>query len=411
MTRRAERLIFVNRYFHPDVSATSQMLFDLVNRLAAEGLNVHVVCSRQLYDDPKALLLKREFIFGCEVHRVWTTRFGRTGLLGRAVDYASFYFSSAFRLFRLTRRDDILVAKTDPPLISIVAAIVASLRRARLINWLQDIFPEIASHLDANPLPRWLDGFLRRIRTGSLIAAKANVVLGERMRQHLLGMRVPMSKIRVIENWADGGMIEPLPARATIIRKDLAAEVTFVVGYSGNLGRAHDYRTFLDAGAALRDEPGILFLMIGGGVNMRHLEEEVAELKLRNFRFMPYQAREDLGASLAAADIHLACLLPALEGLIVPSKLYGILAAGRPIIFVGDPDGDVARVIRSSGCGSVVGMGDGPALVTEIQRYRANPHMLCAAGGRARRIFDEEYTIDIAARKWRELLLEVKGSC
>jgi colanic acid biosynthesis glycosyl transferase WcaI len=107
----------------------------------------------------------------------------------------------------------------------------------------------------------------------------------------------------------------------------------------------------------------------------------------------------------------LACLLPALEGLIVPSKLYGILAAGRPIIFVGDPDGDVARIIRSSGCGSVVGMGDSLALVAEIQRYRANPQILVAAGGRARQIFDAEYTIDIAARKWRDLLLEVKSSC
>ena len=123
-----------------------------------QGLEVHVVCSRQLYDDPDAVLLEHETVFGVEVHRVWTSRFGRNRLIGRAFDYTSFYLTGAARLLKLLRTNDVVVAKTDPPLISIVAAAIAKVRGARLINWLQDVFPEVASHLGANPLPRWLDG-------------------------------------------------------------------------------------------------------------------------------------------------------------------------------------------------------------------------------------------------------------
>src|SRR6202035_399611 len=132
---------------------TSQMLTDLARGLAASGYETHVVCARQLYDNAAVRLASSEMRFGVRVHRVATTRFGRDRLAGRAMDYASFYFNCAFMLLKLLRRGDVLVAKTDPPLLSILAAPIAKSTRASLINWQQDVFPEVASHLGANPLP------------------------------------------------------------------------------------------------------------------------------------------------------------------------------------------------------------------------------------------------------------------
>src|ERR1700674_2796529 len=127
------KIVFVNRYFHPDLSATSQMLSDLGFGLAQRGFSIHVVCSRQLYDAARADLAAREAIGGVTVHRVRTTLFGRNRLPGRALDYLSFYISSAWTLLALLNRGDTVVAMTDPPLISIVVMAVAKIKRARLV--------------------------------------------------------------------------------------------------------------------------------------------------------------------------------------------------------------------------------------------------------------------------------------
>src|SRR5271169_6895184 len=162
------KVIFVNRFFYPDQSATSQMLSDLSIGLAARGFQIEVVCSRQLYSEPQSKLAPRASVAGVSVQRIWTTRFGRGGFVGRALDYASFYFSSAMKLLIILRRDDIVVAMTDPPMLSIITAAIAKAKGAHVINWLQDIYPEIASQLNANPLPRPLDALLRKCRDRSL---------------------------------------------------------------------------------------------------------------------------------------------------------------------------------------------------------------------------------------------------
>jgi glycosyltransferase involved in cell wall biosynthesis len=343
-------------------------------------------------------------IRGVHVHRTWTSHFGRQRLAGRALDYASFYVTSGGRLLRLLRRGDTVVAKTDPPLISIAAAAIAKLRGARLVNWLQDVFPEVASHLGANPLPSWLDDGLKKLRDYSLSAAHTNVVLGTRMFEHLEARRVPRERIRIIENWADGDAVSPKSLESCELRARLGIADKFVVAYSGNLGRAHEFETLLNAAERLSMEQGIVFLMIGDGAKMRQLREVVTTRQLPNFHFLPYQPREQLADSLAAADVHLACLLPQLEGLIVPSKFYGTLAAGRPTIFIGDTDGELGRIIRSTQCGAAVAIGDVDGLAGAIQQLRADRCMREQMGQRARTLFVERYTAHRATRQWLEVL-------
>jgi len=215
-------LIFLNRYFYPDHSATSQMLTDLALGLSTRGHKVRVIASRQCYDAPWKRLPLRETVGSVEVIRVWTSRFGRADLLGRAFDYATFYASAVLALWRLARTDDIVVAKSDPPLLSVIAAPIARWRGARLVNWLQDLFPEVAEAvgLDRRQLPGIVYGALRAVRNWSLRSAAMNVALGNRMAERLTTLGVESCRVRIIQNWADGALIRPVAPERNPLRHE-----------------------------------------------------------------------------------------------------------------------------------------------------------------------------------------------
>ena len=408
---KQQKIVFVNRYYDPDQSATSQLLTDLARGLSHRGGNVHVVTSRQLYDDAASRLAGSEVLSGVSIHRVATTRFGRGRLFGRAVDYLSFYVTCAIRLLTLLRRDDVLIAKTDPPLLSILALPIAKLKGAALINWQQDLFPEVASRLGASPLPVWLDESLCRLRDASLRAADRNVLIGHRMREYLLGRGIPAAKLEVIYNWANGDAIRPKPAASSALRRRLNLVDRFVVCYSGNLGRAHEFDTLLTAAEELKADPTFAFLIIGSGAKMESLKRGAASRALDNFRFLPPQPRDALQDSLAAADVHLVSLLPLLEGFIVPSKLYGILAAGRPLVFVGDLDGDTGRIVQRSRCGTAVAVGDSRGLAQRLRNLAADPSGRQTMGACARQLFCDEYSLQRAIDRWVVVLDSVQSAC
>lgn len=368
--RRVRRVFFVNRYFHPDHSATSQIASDLAFHLAARGWEVGAITSRQSYDDARARLQSGS-AHGVQIERVWSTRFGRAGLLGRAIDYVTFYASAFAALLR--HRDAVVVAMTDPPLTSVLAAIASR----RVVNWVQDLFPEVAESLGIRT-PR----ILRSLRDWSLRRARANVVLGEQM-----AARVP--KAIVIHNFADADLA-PQPR---------TSGDAFVVGYSGNLGRAHDFDTIV---GAMQRLPDVQFLFTGGGAQL----ESVKRAAGANATFRPYAPREQLSAALSAADAHLVSLKPSLEGLIVPSKFYGVLAVGRPVIFVGARDGELARIIDAHRCGIVVAMGDVDGLTNAIRTLADDRAEAAAMGHRGRELYLQRFAPHHAFAAWERVLTE-----
>ena len=398
------RVVFVNRYFYPDQSATSRMLSDLAFRLAQRGVSVAVVTSRQLYENPGAALPRDEVINAVTVFRVSTATRGRSRLLGRALDYVSFHAAAGLALLKMLARGDVVVAKTDPPLISLVASRVAAIRGAVLVNWLQDLFPEIASVLTPGLIPTWLRRMLVRARNHSLRRAAMNVVLGEGMRQRLLAAGVDPSRVLIVPNWADPACVVPQPAASSQARRRLGLQGRFVVGYSGNLGRAHEFDTLLEAARLLRTDPDFAFLITGGGAKADALREAVRVEGLNSFFFQGYQPVELLSDSLAAADVHFVSLLPSLEGLIVPSKIYGILAAGRPTLFVGDPAGDLARMVTAAECGIAVSVGDSARLAAELTLLKDSPQRVATMGLRARELALSRYTSEHAVEDWARFL-------
>lgn len=407
---RVPRVVFVNRYFFPDQSATSRMLSDLAFRLAAAGVAVAVVTSRQLYENPRAALPAHEVVRGVSIYRVSTATRGRSRLVGRALDYVSFHVAAGVELLKRLARGDVVVAKTDPPLISLVVARVARLRGAVLVNWLQDLFPEVATVLTPDLIPAWAQRRLVAARDRSLRRAAMNVVLGESMRRRLLAAGIDAACIRIVPNWADTAGIVPLPAEASVSRQRLGLAGRFVIGYSGNLGRAHEFDTLIGAARLLRDDSRFAFLITGSGAKADALRESVQAQGLDSFFFQPFQPAELLSDSLAAADVHLVSLLPALEGLIVPSKIYGILAAGRPAVFVGDPDSDVARMLRTHDCGIAVAVGDSERLASELRVLRDSPARLDTMGANARQLGLARYTSEHAVADWLSFLSAIAPS-
>jgi colanic acid biosynthesis glycosyl transferase WcaI len=396
--------IFVNRFFYPDHSATSQILSDLAFHLARCGTRVSVITSRGLYDKPKADLSPFEVIGDVAIHRVYRPRFGRNSLAGRAIDYLAMYQRFAASAWRLSQPGDCLVAKTDPPLLSIALAPVARAKKLVLINWLQDLYPELALGLGIRALAP-VAPLMIAARNASLEAARCNVVLGERMRGRLEAAGISAAQIEIIHNWCDDELITPLPTKVNGLRSAWGLEDKFVIGYSGNLGRAHEYATLLDAAELLRDEPQIVFLFIGGGHLTQSLRSEVEGRGLAEmFQFRPYQPSNDLAKSLATPDVHWISLLPAMEGLIVPSKFYGIAAAGRATIAVTDPTGEIAELVRRYQCGAVVRPGDGRALAQTIRDFKADRPRIEQMGRNARALLDRSLRKKIALEHWEQLL-------
>lgn len=402
-----QQLIFVNRYFFPDHSATSQLLSDLAFHLATRGRAVIVVTSRQIYDDPKASLPDFAVTRGVTVHRVSSSRFGRAALSGRVVDYFSFYLAAWRRLRKIVAPGDTIVAKTDPPLISLVAAAVARNKGARLINWMQDVYPEIAVELGVPFIRGPIATLVAALRDRTLRSAQANVVVGDLMAERVKRLGAPAARVHAIPNWCDDADIKPLPNEDNPLRQAWGLRDKFVVGYSGNLGRAHEFETILAAAEHLRDDPRIVFLIIGGGKRFHELAAAVGRHGLnRSFRLLPYQDRQILGQSLAVPDVHWISLNPPLEGLIVPSKFYGVAAAGKPIIVIGAADGEIARLVRQHACGIVIDPGDADALVAAITRL-ANSAQLCRdMGQRARAMLEASFTRQKAFERWEGLLAE-----
>jgi glycosyltransferase involved in cell wall biosynthesis len=284
---------------------------------------------------------------------------------------------------------------------------MAAARRngARLVNWLQDIYPETAVALGVPFMRGPLAASLTALRNRSLRQADATVVVGDLMARNVESLGAPAARVHVIPNWCDDEVIRPVAQSENPLRQTWSLAGHFVLGYSGNLGRAHEFQTVLAAAERLRNEPHFAFLMIGGGKRFEELARAVKRQGLaRSFRFMPYQQQEMLSYSLAAADAHWLSLNPKLEGLIVPSKFYGIAAAGKPIIVIGDKYGEIARLVQQHDCGIVVAPGDANALVDAMRRLSKAPETISELGRRARAMLDRHFTRQQALQRWRGLV-------
>ncbi|MBF0195717.1 MAG: glycosyltransferase family 4 protein, partial [Magnetococcales bacterium] len=262
-----KKIIFINRFFYPDQSASSQLLSDLAFWIGdnTQEIEVNIITSQICHSTPNIYLPHFEKIDQINIHRLRTTQFGTSSLIGRLIDYITFYISLFFKLLIFVKAGDTVVCKTDPPLISIIALPIVKIKKAFLINWLQDIFPEIATALKVPYLGGFLAKVLIKLRNSSLKHAKANVVISEEMAKTLQNHDIPLHTIHVQHNWADSKQLKPVANNANSLLPTYKKADSFIVGYSGNMGRVHDFNTIINAAKLLKNQPDIIFEFVGYG--------------------------------------------------------------------------------------------------------------------------------------------------
>jgi colanic acid biosynthesis glycosyl transferase WcaI len=378
------RVLLLNQFFHPDLAATAQLATDLAEDLVAAGFEVTALAAQGSYLGG-AKLAPREEYKGIRIERVRCTSLGKGSIARRLLDYGSFYASAAARVLA-TGRYDAVLAMSTPPLVATIGALRRTLRGTRFVYWLQDVYPELAVEFGVlRPRSLATRAFDAASRW-TLRRADAVIVLGDAMGDRVRAKGVAPERVHVVPNWADERAIRPVPHAENAFRRAQGLDGKRVVLYSGNMGRAHDVATVLQAARQLREEQDLVFLFIGDGA--KRPEVEAAARELPSVRLLPYQPRETLAESLSAGDVHLVTQEPFTVGLIEPSKLYGVMAAGRPVLYVGPPETEAAATVRRESIGEVVVNGDPGGVVLALGRLLADPLVM---GVRSRRSFQERY--------------------
>jgi glycosyltransferase involved in cell wall biosynthesis len=373
------RIVFFNRSYWPDFGATGQLLTELTQDLKRDhDWDVTVVTGGK--PEGSFAIVTRETHEGVAILRARETRFEKRSFAGRFVNYLSYFFSAAWASFRVGR-PDVVVALTDPPIIGLVAFATAKRTGARFVFLCQDIFPEVAGVLQ-DFRSGVVNSILERVNRFLVRRADRIVALGDTMKKRLVeGKGAPAHRVTVIHNWADASVLAPGDKRNRFSLEHGLAD-RFVVMHSGNMGLSQNLDVLLDAASCVKDA---VFLLVGDGARKAFLQEETQRRELANVRFLPYQPRELMRDSYATADVFLVSLKSGLAGYIVPSKLYGILAAGRPYVAAVDEDSEVAAVTREHDCGLLAAPGNPEELVRAIEKLRSDPELARRLGENALR--------------------------
>ena len=396
------RLLVFNQYYWPGVEATAHLLSELCAALASD-FDVTVVTGK-LQSEPGRV--HREEHEGVEIVRVSSTAFDRSSLPLRALNYAT-YLLGSLRTGLTAAPPDVVLCMTDPPVIADVALVVARRFDAPLVVVSQDVFPEIAielHRLENKLVIEVLRGLIRLY----LRRADRVVAIGETMRLRLEGKGAIPERLRVIPNWVDSTVLTPQPHDNEWSREQ-EFEGRFVVMHSGNVGFAQNLDALVRATTFLRDLDRLTVAVVGEGSRRAELVALAELLETDAVRFLPYQPRSALSESLSAASIHVVGLAKGLSGYVVPSRLYGILSVGRPVIVAADRDSETAQLVERVECGVVVPPGRPELLAAAIRKAYEGELPLEEMGKRAREYVTEEADRTVAIDRYRRLLAELQA--
>jgi glycosyltransferase involved in cell wall biosynthesis len=389
------RLLVLNQYYWPGVEATANLLTELCEALARD-YDVTVVTGAVNADLPE-----RELRNGVHIVRVRSTAYDRTRLSRRAANYVT-YVAGVVKEALRAERPEIVVCMTDPPFLGAIARVVAWRHRAPLLVIAQDVFPEIAVALGRlrNPL---LVQALRLLVDTSLRQADRVVVIGETMKRRIEAKGVESRRIDVIPNWGDATLTAPAPRDNDWTRSHKLVD-RFVVMHFGNVGHAQDLDTLIRATTLLRDLERLVVPIIGVGARRDELVELARRLDADAVRFMPWQAYEQRSLPISAAHLHVVGLAKGLSGYVVPSRIYGVLAAGRPVIAAAEADSETAQLVAEVGCGVVVEPGDPIALAAVLRQAYDGAFDLEEMGRRARAFAETASDRSIAVGRYEDVL-------
>lgn len=372
------KVLLINQSFWPDVAATGQLLTDVARHLSTLGHEVTVICSRNMYgSDPAG-----EEAPDVRIIRVPGPPFARS-VIGRGLSYICFFLGALWKAFCL-RKTDLVVTLTTPPLLSLTGTLLKKTSGAKHYIWEMDLFPDALVSLKALRAESLMTRLLGVAADYSRKQSDGIIALGECMQERLTSRGISPRHVYIAENWADGRQIRPVPRQRGPVLNLL---------YSGNLGLSHDIETISSAMLLLRDDPRFHFTFAGGGARRSELQAFCEQQRLTNVSFMPYSAREDVSTSLSAGDIGVVTERPECLGTVVPSKVYGLMAAGRPILFIGPRKATPSRIVRDYQCGWHVDCGQVRDLTELLDCLYKDREAIEEFGARGRAAFLEHYDL------------------
>lgn len=397
------KVVLLNQCFWPDIVSTAQISHDLGRALVAAGHRVTVISARSIYGEAGDSLSPHASIDGIEIIRVRGAMFGKRGILLRLVDFAAFYVRALVTIMRLPRQD-VVISLTTPPFIALIGIIVGWFKGSRSVYWVMDLYPDTPVACGVLRPRSPITWITERLNRFCMRRSDATVALGRCMRDLIVSKGIPPSRVHTIQVWSAEEAHLPSSPASNPYRSEWGIGDRLLVMYSGNFGLGHDVDTMLNAAERLRDDDRIRFAFVGGGKKKAQVEAFVRERGLANCILAPYQPRERLEQLLAAADVHLASLSDGVEGIMVPSKVYGMMASARPSVFIGPAASEVARAIAEAGGGAVIACGGVGDLVDCIARYAADRTLVAEHGRRGRASLERSYTRQQLCQRWVELL-------
>ncbi len=379
------KILLLNQFFWPDLAATSQLLTDVARELVARGHQVRVICGQPAYAGCSETDLP-----SVQVEYLPDLRFSKNHR-ARLFSYLSFWIL-CFGKAVFSKPPDVVVTLTTPPLLSLLGAVLKIIQRCRHVIWEMDMYPELAVELEMISRNGAFTRFLHRVAGLARRRADVVIALGECMRDRLIEFGMDSNRIIIAENWANGNLFQPSP--------DRNREARLTVVYPGNLGLGHDVETLRCALIALHETNDPKFLFIGGGKGVEEMKALCAEQSLTNCRFFPYEDPTTLARErFSRAHVGLVTQKESCSGLLVPSKVYPLMAAGLPFIFIGPCSATPNLLIRRFGCGWHISNGDDKTLVETLRFLAGRRDLVSDAGRRARHAFLERFDVRAGAAR------------
>ncbi len=399
-------LSIVTQFYPPDYAATGQFIQELAHQFSRLGLHVQIFTGQPGYafdrdcaTPPAIEQFDRLLVRRSRLTQIWAKR-----VRGKALNGLLFCLRAGFQLLQSCWRGDVLLLTTAPPFLPMLGYLANLCFGIPYVCLLYDLYPDVTVELKVVSDRHWIVKLWDALNRKVWQNAMGIIVLSSTMKARVVAKCPEVEeRVSVIHSWADPARIQPIPKAENWFARKYQLTDRFTVLYSGNLGRCHEIETMLGAIEALKNEP-VQFVFIGDGANRKTLIAKVKALGLKNCLFLPYQDKEVLPFSLTAADLSLVSIAPGLEGVVAPSKLYGMLAAGRPIAAICEPQSYLRPLVAEAQCGAAFEHGDSAGLAEFIRTLVANPQQAEAMGRDGRRYLKRHFTPERIAEQYVQVL-------
>jgi colanic acid biosynthesis glycosyl transferase WcaI len=397
----------ISELYYPEETSTGYFLTKIAEGLASR-FSVRVLCSQPTYSSRGRRALANEIRNGVHIHRCWSSTFNKDVMPLRLLNVASISLSIFVNCLRRFRSGDCVIVVTNPPLLPFVVLLASRFCGSICCLLIHDVYPEVLTAsgiVKQNSLVAqgigWLTQQLYKRMSRIIVLGRDMAALAKNK------MGTVDQPIKIIPNWSDVDFIRPCTCWPHPLLGQLGLSDRFVIQYSGNIGRTHGVEQLVACAEQLENDSTVHFLFIGFGGKKPWLDQRVRKLGLSNVTIMDYRPRAELAVSLTACDVAIISFIRGMAGVSVPSRMYNVMAAGRPIIAIADSDSELALVVREEGIGWVVSPGDISGLRKAILEAKANPSLLTQMGQRARQAAEMKYSFKLIKKAYIEMIASI----